>query len=151
MHCQKNQYPLHCPTSLRWQQRTFFGRLQSRQCSYFPRFSTGWMAKCNALLWRSWNVMSLRLWQCADATVRNMHGDGWKGNTRGSVRCSSPESHWTLSLCQLHALWQHNKEEPGSLACELNIVSLLPTRTRTWHALLNKEFLRLWLQAAPLK
>lgn len=103
-------------------------------------------------LWRIWNVRSVWLWWCTDAEERNMFEDSWKGRTQGSV-CSSgsTQSLWTLSLCQLHVLWQHIKEEPGSLACEPCIVYPLPARNRTWHALLNKEFLRLWLQAVPLK
>lgn len=79
--------------------------------------------------------------------------DSWEGSTQGSVCCSSTESRWMLRLCQLHVLWQHIKEEPGSLACEPCSVCPLPARNQTWHALLNKEFLRLrlWLQAASLK
>lgn len=77
--------------------------------------------------------------------------DSWEGNTQGSVCCSSTESRWMLRLCQLHVLWQHIKEEPGSLACEPCSVCPLPARNQTWHTLLNKEFLRLWLQAASLK
>lgn len=73
------------------------------------------------------------------------------GRYQGSECCSSTESHWMLSPCQLHVLWQHIKEEPGSLACEPCFVYPLPARNQTWHALLKKESLWLWLQAASLK
>lgn len=48
-----------------------------------------------------------------------------------SAAAAAQESHWTLSLCQLHVLWQHIKEEPGSLACEPCFVYPLPARNRT--------------------
>lgn len=100
---------------------------------FFFRFSTGWTVNWNAVLWRGWNVRSMWLWQCTDTAERNMYEDSWKGNTQGSEcsSSSSTESHWTLSLCQLHVLWQHIKEEPGSLACEPCFVYPLPARNRT--------------------
>lgn len=84
--------------------------------------------------------------------LRKKHVRGTVGRAVPRAQCAAAaQSRWMLRLCQLHVLWQHIKEEPGSLACEPCSVCPLPARNQTWHALLNKEFLRLWLQAASLK
>ena len=145
MHCQKNQHPSTVPV-FRDDSGGHFCTLKPRQSpDFFPPLGEQWIET----LWRSWKCHV-----CVILTVHRRRGKETCTRTVGRAipraQCAA-ESHRTLSLCQLHVLWQHIKEEPGSLACEPCFVYPLPARNRTWHALLNKEFLRLWLQAVPLK
>lgn len=125
--------------------RTFFSPYCLLNCLSFLSASLNQKATCCIEMQMS--GLCDFIWVQAPLKERCMRREG---STQGSEGGSS-RVQWMLSLCQLRVLWQHIKEEPRSLVCEPCFVYVLPARNQYWHALLNKVFLQLWLQAASLK